>query len=203
MSACRSVCGPAFLLIPARRVPRRTMRAAPCRSSRPPSAVTKSGPPARSPMARSIARAVRGASGMITTLAPLRATVKRPVAAFEARVPDVRAGRLGHAQPVQGQQGDQRVLGGRAGPRGDQERAGLVAVQSGGVGLVVQAGTAHAGRVREVLPRRRTCRTRRWWTAAWSRWRGRGPWLRVRGRRSRCRSGVPRTAGESGTGTSW
>ena len=35
-------------------------------------AVTNSGPSAHSPMARSIARAVRGVSGMVTTLPPLR-----------------------------------------------------------------------------------------------------------------------------------
>jgi len=37
-----------------------------------------------------------------------------PVPAFQAQVLDVRAGGLGHAQPVERQQGDQRVLGGRA-----------------------------------------------------------------------------------------
>ena len=36
----------------------------------------------------------------------------------------------------------QRVLGGRAEPGGDQERAELVAVQGGGVRLVVQPGPA-------------------------------------------------------------
>jgi hypothetical protein len=35
-----------------------------------------SGPSVRSPMARSIARAVRGASGTVTTLPPLRVTVR-------------------------------------------------------------------------------------------------------------------------------
>jgi hypothetical protein len=40
------------------------------------------------------------------------------------------------------EQGDQGVLGGRAEPGGDQERADLVAVQCGGVRLVVQPGTA-------------------------------------------------------------
>jgi hypothetical protein len=42
---------------------RRTIRAAPCRSSLRPSAATKSGPSFRSSMARSMARAVRGARG--------------------------------------------------------------------------------------------------------------------------------------------
>jgi hypothetical protein len=49
-----------------------TIRPAPCRSSRRPSGARKIGPSARSPVARSIARAVRGASGMVTTLLPLR-----------------------------------------------------------------------------------------------------------------------------------
>ncbi len=43
-----------------------------CRSNRRPSAVRKIGPSVRSPMARSIARAVRGASGIVTTFPPLR-----------------------------------------------------------------------------------------------------------------------------------
>ena len=73
MNACRRVCGPTVLGIPARRATRRTTRAAPCRSSRCPSEPRKIGPPTRSPTARSIARAVRGASGTVTTLPPLRA----------------------------------------------------------------------------------------------------------------------------------
>src|SRR6516162_388667 len=44
MNACRSVCGPTGLLIPARAAARRTIRAAPCRSSRRPSAARKIGP---------------------------------------------------------------------------------------------------------------------------------------------------------------
>jgi hypothetical protein len=45
------------------------------------------------------------------------------------------------------------VLGGRAEPGGDQERAELVAVQGGGVRFVVQAGAADVcgGRVLEEL----------------------------------------------------
>ena len=61
---------------PGRRATRRTIRPAPCRSSRRPSAARKTGPSLRSPMARSIARAVRGASGIVTTLPPLRVTTK-------------------------------------------------------------------------------------------------------------------------------
>jgi transcriptional regulator with XRE-family HTH domain len=72
MNACRRVCGLTCLAIPARRVTRRTIRAAPWRSSRLPSAARSRGPLARSPMAGSMARAVRGVSGMVTTLPPLR-----------------------------------------------------------------------------------------------------------------------------------
>src|SRR5438270_648769 len=39
MNACRSVCGPTGLVIPARTATRRTIRAAPCRSSRCPADV--------------------------------------------------------------------------------------------------------------------------------------------------------------------
>ena len=52
---------------------------------------------------------------------------------------------------VEGQQGDQRVFRRRAEPGGDQQRAELVAVQSGGVGFAVQARPANmrGGRVIE------------------------------------------------------
>jgi hypothetical protein len=72
MNACRSVWGPTGLAIPARRATLRTILPAPCRSSLRPSAARKIGPSYRLPTARSIARAVRGASGMVTTLPPLR-----------------------------------------------------------------------------------------------------------------------------------
>jgi hypothetical protein len=67
-------------------------------------------PGRRSLMARSIARAVRGASGMVTTLPPLAGDPERPVPAFQAQLLDVGAGGLGDPQPVQGQQRDQRML---------------------------------------------------------------------------------------------
>ena len=72
MKACRSVCGPMGLVIPARRATGGRSgrhRGGPA-DGRP--AARKIGPSQRSPMARSIARAVRGASGMVTTLPPLR-----------------------------------------------------------------------------------------------------------------------------------
>ena len=70
MNACLSVWGVTVLAIPARRAALRTIRPAPCRSSRRPSAARNTGPSVRSPMARSIARAVRRASGMMTILPP-------------------------------------------------------------------------------------------------------------------------------------
>jgi hypothetical protein len=64
------------------------------------------------------------------------------VPAFQAELPDVRAGGLRHPQPVEREQGDQRVLGGRSEPGGDQERAELVAVQCGGMRLIIQPRAA-------------------------------------------------------------
>jgi hypothetical protein len=48
---------------------------------------------------------------MVTTLPPLRVMKRVPVAALQTQVRDVRPGRLGHAQAVEREQGDQRVLG--------------------------------------------------------------------------------------------
>jgi len=59
------------------------------------------------------------------------------VPAFEAQVLDVCPGGLRDTQAVEGEQGDQRVLGGRPEPGGDQERAEFVAVQGGGMRLVI------------------------------------------------------------------
>jgi hypothetical protein len=60
------------------------------------------------------------------------------VSAFQAKLLDVGAGGVRHPQPVEGGQRDQRMLGGRAESGGDQECAEFVAVQGGGVRLVVQ-----------------------------------------------------------------
>jgi hypothetical protein len=49
------------------------------------------------------------------------------VAAFQAEMLDIGAGSFGDPQPVQREQGDQRMLGRRAEPGGDQQRAELVA----------------------------------------------------------------------------
>jgi hypothetical protein len=55
------------------------------------------------------------------------------VPALDTQRLDVGAGGFGHAQPVERQQRDQRVLGRRAEPGGDQQRAELVTVQPGRV----------------------------------------------------------------------
>ena len=49
-------------------------------------------------------------------LAALAGDGQRPVAAFQAQLLDVGAGGLGDSQPVQREQGDQRMLGRRASP---------------------------------------------------------------------------------------
>jgi hypothetical protein len=88
------------------------------------------GPSQRSLMARSIARAVRGASGTTARLPPFRmmASVRWPRSV--PRV-DVGAGGFGDPEPVQGEQRDEGVLGWGAEPGGDpymtQERAGFIA----------------------------------------------------------------------------
>jgi len=66
---------------------------------------------------------------------------------------DIRSGCLGDPQAVEGQQGDQGVLGGLAESGGDQERADLVAVQGGGLRLYHAASGAH-------IIRFRACQTR-------------------------------------------
>jgi hypothetical protein len=66
-------------------------------------------------------------------LAALAGDHQGAVAAFQAQVLDAGAGGFRDPQPVEGEQGDQRVLGGRAEPGGDQDGAELVAVQGGGV----------------------------------------------------------------------
>jgi len=72
-----------------------------------------SGPSVRSLMARSIARAVRGASGHGDHLAALAGDDQGAVPALKAQVLDVGGGGLRHPQPVEREQGDQGVLGRR------------------------------------------------------------------------------------------
>jgi hypothetical protein len=62
---------------------------------------------------------------------------ERAMAPLEAKVLDVSAEGLGHPQPVQRQQADQRVIPGACQPGGDQHGPDLVAIETGGVGLVV------------------------------------------------------------------
>jgi len=75
-------------------------------------------------------------------LATLAGDHQHPVAAFDAEGLDVDSGGFRDPQPVEGQQGDQCVLGGLAKPGGDQQRPELVTVQAGGVPLIIQRGTA-------------------------------------------------------------
>jgi hypothetical protein len=58
---------------------------------------------------------------------------------------DVRAGGFGDPQPVQREQRDQRVLCRRPETGGDEQRAELVAVSSGGVRFVIDSRTADVG----------------------------------------------------------
>ena len=67
------------------------------------------------------------------------------MAAFQAQVLDVSGGSLRYPQPVQGEQGNQRVLSRRSKTGGDEERAELVAIKGGGVRLIVQPRTADMG----------------------------------------------------------
>jgi hypothetical protein len=73
--------------------------------------------------------------------AALAGNRESPVAAFQIEVLDVGAGGLGDPQPVQREQRDQRMLCRRPEPGGYQWRAGLVAVERGGVRLVVHPRT--------------------------------------------------------------
>jgi hypothetical protein len=97
-------------------------------------------------------------------LAALSGDDQRAVAAFGAQALNIRTRRLRHPQPVQGKQGDKSVLGRRAEPGGDQEASELVAVQAGGVRLVIDPGPADMGKPGSdpaTLPRPHTGRTQR------------------------------------------
>jgi hypothetical protein len=137
-------------------------------------------------------------------LAALAGDDQGPVAAFQAQELDVGPGGLRYAQAVEGEQGDQGVLGGRAEPGGDQECADLVAVQGGGVRLLVQPGAAdvRGGRVVEEFLFHGVPVEPRDGGQPPGDGGAPGPVLRVRGRRSLCRRGGLRTAPASGRGTS-
>ena len=70
-------------------------------------------------------------------LAALAGDRESPVPALQAQVLDVGASGLRYPQPVQCGQGDQRMLGRRTGPGGDEQGAELVAVQRDGMRLMV------------------------------------------------------------------
>jgi hypothetical protein len=78
-------------------------------------------------------------------LATLAGDGQGPVPAVLAQVLDVGAGGFGDPQPVQREQGDQRVLERRAEPGGDQQGAEFVAVQGDGMRLVVDPRPANVG----------------------------------------------------------
>jgi hypothetical protein len=100
-------------------------------------------------MARSIARAVRRQRDG-HHLAALAGDGESPVASLEAQLLDVGGGSFRYPQPVQREQRDQRMHRWRAEPGGDEERAELVAVQRGRVGLVVDPRAADVGGRRAV-----------------------------------------------------
>ena len=138
MKACRNVCGPTRLPIPARRATRRTIRPAACRSSRSPLASRKIGPSSRSPTAKSTARATRAGEWHRHQLAALAQHGQRAMAVFQTERLDVGTDRLRHAEPVQRQQRHQRMIPRRRKPGGDEDRTQLVTVQVGDVGLVIK-----------------------------------------------------------------
>jgi hypothetical protein len=165
-NACRSVCGPTCLVIPTRRVTLRTIRAAPWLSSRLPSPARKSGPSVRSPMARSTALAVRRASGIVTTLPPSRVMTRvrcprsRPMCPMSAPVASDTRSPLSASRTRARRPGRARRRPGARRPRYGLGRWRATRSPAAAV------ARALPGIARGVLPRRRTCRTRRWCTAA-------------------------------------
>jgi len=168
MNACRSVCGPMGLPIPACRPTRRTIWPAPCRSSRRPSAVTKIGPwcarrwPGRSP-ARSAAPAgwsrpcrpcgsLPGSGGRARLRVP-RCSRRWPRIPAARSMPAARSARARQAGRVRPRRAARRARFGPGQRRGIHSPAGAAA-----------HGLRASGR--EVLPRRRSGRTRRLCTAA-------------------------------------
>ena len=140
-------------------------------------------------MARSIARAVRGRQRDGDDLAALAGNRQGPVPAFQAQVLDIGAGGLRYPQPVQREQRDQRVLERRAEPRrpaaARRARCGP-ARRHGTHSPPAAAARAPPGNDPGVPPRPRTCRTRRWCTAA-----GCGGAARPLASRSRAKLSMP------------
>jgi hypothetical protein len=79
-------------------------------------------------------------------LAALAGYRQGPVPALQAKILDIGAGGLRDPQPIEGEQGDQRMLGRQTEPGRDQQGAQLVAAQRGGVRLVVHPRAADVRR---------------------------------------------------------
>ena len=116
MNACLSVWGVTALLMPARRATLRTTRAG---------AVPVQPPSVRSQEYRPVSSFPDGQVDRPggarrqrdrDDLAALTGDRQCPVPTFQAQVLDVGAGRLGDPQPVQGEQGDQRMLSAEPSP---------------------------------------------------------------------------------------
>lgn len=114
-------------------------------------------------MARSIASAVRGASGMVTTLPPLPSTVRVRWPAFETERLDVGAEGFGDTQAVDGQ--ERRGLGtARFLARNQRESSLLLSIVDGGAGktrpsfttAVLSGRSGVNGRCRKVTTSGRT-----------------------------------------------
>ncbi len=137
---------------PARLPIERTQRCAVRRSRRWPSRRRRIGPSWRSPMARSIVRAVRGTSGIVGGLVALANDLQGAVAAVEAEVFDVGGARFGDSQAVEAEQDSERGVGAVVAFGGEQEGAELAAVHA--VALVrLDLGAADVlGRVRGDAP---------------------------------------------------
>ena len=88
------------------------------------------------------ARSERNGDG----LAALAQHDQGAVSAFQAESFDVGADRFGDPQPVKCQQRDQGVFAGTRQASGDEHRAELVAIETGGIGLIVQTWPAHMHR---------------------------------------------------------
>jgi hypothetical protein len=87
-------------------------------------------------------------------LAALAGDRQGPVSALQAQVLDVGAGGFRDPQPVQREQGDQRMLERRPEPGGHQQGSQFVAIQGGGMRLIIQAGTPYVcgrGMVQELF----------------------------------------------------
>ena len=130
-------------------------------------------------------RAVRGARDS-DDLAALAGDNQGAVPAFDAQGLDVSASGFGDAQPVDGQQGDQRVLDWRAEPGGDQQRA----EPRYGPGrwratpaIRARPSDVNGRRViKEFFFRRRSDRTQRRCTAAGSPWPGTAAAFQIAGK---------------------